>query len=339
MPKELRDAVEAEYHSLGSIGSWADAGGHAINSKNYVLTFAGGKKLLCKYLEGADEGRLSSLLAILEFCRKKGAKVPALAPSDSGREICTHGQGLFYLRAFHEGGYFSGGMGELEDFASSLAKLHHILKACTLEYPLSAPQKTHLRKYVHPKPEELERIRSAAGSSHADVDRLFLANFDFLKSEYASDAGRERGIDRSRIREQYVHGDLHPLNVIFNGGRTEAILDFDGLSHGALAYDVSFACFRFAMYGGKDSMADMKTAAARARVFLGAYEAKNPLDKEERRLIGHYFIHECLNRISYILRDKTDTGAWNSDLRRQLDYLNMAKAMKIERLLGTGDNG
>ena len=109
---------------------------------------------------------------------------------------------------------------------------------------------------------------------------------------------------------------------MFENGKTEVILDFNSLKKGERVRDVAFACFRFGLYKTKDK----KEIKKRVRAFLNMYPKNNRLNNEETRNIKHYFVNECLNRISYILRghyfNKEDE--WSFDLKKHVNNIRMA---------------
>lgn len=319
MEKELLDLVSAEYASLGLIEKIAKAEGYSINSHNYIINFSKGK-VLCKYLPNADAEKTLRILEISDFCRKNGARVPAVIGTDSGKMLNLHGNGVVYLLSFYEGEHFNGTVPEVSDFAKEAATLHKRLKRCPIEYV----PKIDFSRYEHLSSEDLDSIVSdiKRKSGKHEFDEYVLEYVDFLKDRYKKNKAEGEKINRDKITIQYIHRDLHPGNVLFKNGKTEVILDLNSIAKLELVRDVAFACYRFALYNTKnaDEMKKRKDA------FIGSYMKSNPLTDEESGNMEYYFINECLNRISYILRSHyfENSTEWSFDLKKHIDNIKTA---------------
>lgn len=84
-----------------------------------------------------------------------------------------------------------------------------------------------------------------------------------------------------RKKEQLIHFDVQPGNVLFKGNRVSAILDFDAMRKGSAIEEVAFSAFRFAVY----KTSDPKDVKQRMRLFLNAYGKKFPMKKLLHELI------------------------------------------------------
>jgi homoserine kinase type II len=87
----------------------------------------------------------------------------------------------------------------------------------------------------------------------------------------------ERAGARAALPAGVVHGDLFPDNVLFDGERLVALLDFEQASDGAFAYDlaVSLCAWCYA----DDFVPE------RARALRAGYEEVRPLEPAERELL------------------------------------------------------
>jgi homoserine kinase type II len=95
-----------------------------------------------------------------------------------------------------------------------------------------------------------------------------------------------------------VHGDLHPGNVLFEGGAVTAILDFDGAHLGWRACEVSSAVLHF----GNDPISRVPVEQwepgldlGRARAMLAGIERGlgAPLEPAERAALPWLMIEAC----------------------------------------------
>ncbi len=66
----------------------------------------------------------------------------------------------------------------------------------------------------------------------------------------------------------WIHGDLHPRNLLVDSGRLSAVIDFGDLASGDPATDLSVAW--------------MLPAAARSSLFASARDRSNPIDDDTR---------------------------------------------------------
>lgn len=319
----MLEMISENYKSRGEVLKVEKGRGYSINSQNYIVYFSNGEKAICKYLPKADIGSLAGLLSITKFCEKNGAKVPIILKSDSGKLINRYKTGAFYLTFFSDGEFFHGSIKEIKDFAKEIAVLHKQLKKCQIEYeaPVSAD------KYKHLSPKEIDSVDSKIKEKDepSDFDRYVMENIEFLQRHYEHGRNKKEEINKNEISLQYIHYDLHPGNVLFNDGKTGVILDLNSIRKGELVRDIAFACYRFAVYktNNKDEIRKRRDA------FLDSYLKKNQLTEEEKNNLQYYFINECLNRISYILREhyfENDT-TWSFDLKKHINNIKTIEGL------------
>jgi hypothetical protein len=74
--------------------------------------------------------------------------------------------------------------------------------------------------------------------------------------------------------EVVCHGDFAPYNLVFDGTRVAAVIDFDTAHPGPRLRDIAYAAYRFAPLAdprNEVSFGSVEQQAARARVFCDAY--------------------------------------------------------------------
>lgn len=325
MNQELCNLISEKYSLFGTIQKVEAAGGYSINSKNEIILFSSGKRVLCKILRKSKKITTKQLMKIFVCCSEKGAKVPTILKNDSGDNITEFNEDIIYLLEFHEGHIFDGNLDELSDFAKELAKLHIILQTnCDkMEYFNAAPSPL----YIHPDSSELNQIFDKANSESGigALDKAVREHFAFLMEKYSDCEKKHHGINKKNIPIQYIHRDLHPGNVLFNNGKLETFLDMESIKRSERIRDVSFACFRFALFNTDDK----SKMISRAQAFIDNYLKANTLTHEEVANLEHYFLDECLNRISYILRSYYfyEDQTWVFDFEKHIN--NMKKAQGL----------
>ncbi len=85
-----------------------------------------------------------------------------------------------------------------------------------------------------------------------------------------------------------IHGDFQPSNILFQGDRAIALLDFGDAGFSYRVYDVARAILRFstlrADYGSQQDIAPLLDLE-RVRAFMGSYQSELPLTKKEISVI------------------------------------------------------
>lgn len=104
----------------------------------------------------------------------------------------------------------------------------------------------------------------------------------------------------------WIHGDLHPGNLLVSGGRLSAVIDFGDLTAGDPATDFSVAwmvlppsarsTFRAAARGAADAIDDDTWMRARGwALALGLACLASSRDDEPMRALGRMTIDAALN--------------------------------------------
>jgi len=312
-------AISKKYRKCGRIKHMNIASGHSINSVNYIVDFDNGLRVICKHVKNLKDKDILGMLRIVNFLSEKKVRVPNIVESDSGDLAVKCKQGISYLLLFQNGDSFDGSISELKDFAYNLAIFHKKLRRCTIPSP-----KFHLPKRKHLTKKELDSIFNILKRKRnlSDFDDYILKNFEFIKSCFDNYRLKNKKINKMHIITQCIHKDLHPGNVLFNNRKVMIILDTDSISRGERIRDVSFACFRFSQHKSKNK----EEIKRKVKIFLREYMAHNTLNKDETHNVKHYFIKECLNRISYILRGHyfDNQDEWDFDLKKHIDNIKMA---------------
>jgi homoserine kinase type II len=120
-----------------------------------------------------------------------------------------------------------------------------------------------------------------------------------------------------------IHGDLFIDNVLYDGARVAALLDFEQASWGRFAYDLAVTALAFG-YGRDDFRADV------VRALLDAYAAARPPSAAERAAFGAELRFAAsrfaVTRITDVHLRREAGAAPGKDFRRYLARLASVRA-------------
>jgi homoserine kinase type II len=125
-----------------------------------------------------------------------------------------------------------------------------------------------------------------------------------------------------RLPEGLIHGDLFIDNVLFDGGRLVALLDFEQASWGRLAYDLAVSVLAFGF--GTDDFRPEVTRAVNA----GYAAVRTPTVEERLALPDELCFAACrfaVTRITDVHLRRADGAPPGKDYRR---YLQRLRALK-----------
>jgi Ser/Thr protein kinase RdoA (MazF antagonist) len=296
--------------------------GLEINSNNLRITTSAGRFLLKRWSSGADASATERTLEVMEFLGAKALPVPVPLRLNGGLQVEHEGR-RWSLFPFIEGRWFTGDSREAEAAADISGRVSLALG----ELP--------------------PRLRPRAGPAHlTDGDDEVLARMEgererwdhMLGSEYAallascwSDVMQEwRRLRRDPPHAgpiQAAHFDLHPHNLLLDGNRVAAVLDFEACGMMPLGYAIAFAGLK----QGRQAVVaqrDVRCAPRVGAAFLGRITAVCPLLADVRRY-ADLALGETLRRLAIIFRLNVEqsVATWNKVLPIQLAHLSESRLL------------
>jgi homoserine kinase type II len=250
----------------------------SVNS-NFRVTTSDGRVLFARLYEEQAEAGAQRELALLEALARAGIAVPAALPLGAS-PLPKHGEKPFGVFPWIEGESLC--LGRVEPAACrslgvALARVH----AASANVAELGPGRFGPRDML----ERLSRVERAAvgGELLGDVER---ARALYARLVPARDPGLPSGI---------VHGDLFRDNVLWQGGRIVALLDFESAFHGPFVYDllvtISAWCYRTAF------------ELEHARALVAGYESVRPLTSAERSQVRTEGALGCLRFVTSRITD------------------------------------
>lgn len=295
-----------------------------INSNNFRLNTAKGAFVLKRWSDQAAPRDVQNTLAIMAWLASRQLPVPAPVEIQPSSFTLSIGSGTWSLFPFAEGSYFSGAGDELSAAAEACGRLMGILPllpaACL---PTEGP--AHMRVADG---ELLRRVKDVSrtwdallGTEHAELLALswpgLMAEWDKL-SAAKPDGGRI----------QAAHFDLHPHNLLVNGGNVAAVLDFEACKVMPVGFALGFAALKQCRQAMvlQQSPGDPRLAGS---LYVERLLHACPSAGKLAVHLGDLAVAEVLRRICIILRLNLEDGEkkWNKVLPVQLGHLGEARAL------------
>jgi Ser/Thr protein kinase RdoA (MazF antagonist) len=262
---------------LGKVTS-ARVVAEGLMNRNWAVLTSGGERVFVKQV--LDVGREQAVRQHVATRALAALGVPAAAPlalPDGGTLLDVDG-GLYAVYGWVEGTHVPGTQmtaGQAAELGGVLAGLH--LGLARVMEPAASAMPV---KVTDPGKAE------AAISAHAAVIDGKDARDEFDHYVQAQLQERRALLDAVRgdmpdpdvpwVPAGWVHGDFHDLNVLWNGGRVAAVLDFDRVAVKPYAYEMVRSATLTFCYGDERGLAPDLTAA-----FASGYRAVLPLTSDQ----------------------------------------------------------
>ena len=253
-------------------------GGTAARKWN-VLTERGRFVVRRRPDELADAASVGFDHAVLRRLEAAGFPVPCPASTADGRTAVVRDDGTYEVLRWIEGDPFPDGDAEaIAEAGAFLARFH---KALADDFPVGKdgrPREDHpdlMTPYV-------ASLKPLAGDADRQPLQAVEAQLSLVRREL--DQRLYAALPRA-----IIHGDFHPGNVRFHGGRVAALYDFDYVAVQARARDVGDALIFFASQRRQPLNPDdirsltqpFVPDAARCQRLLAAYQTMSRLTESE----------------------------------------------------------
>ena len=310
-----------------------------INSENYrVILRAGGKSLnilLRRYKNLSDLDQIFFYLSLLDDLIKLKVLVSPAIINLAGKPATKIGKNIFTLFKFIEGEYFSPTREAFASAARAIAEMH-------AGFNRLEPEKASKINFVSKQTGAYyNKIKKYSGADFNGIARII----ENKKMKTAIDKevlkNRRRFVDiaagvngsQDKIQslpKQIIHSDLHPHNLLFEGGEVRAILDFDAVRISEQARDVAFAIYRFGrQFLINKSANEAKILAPMLREsFLKNYYSVKGFSTAEIDLMPVLLKDEFTRKLLFVLKSVylENNLTWSKDLPKfiaafeEIDY-------------------
>jgi len=258
-PAEL--AIVLSYYDLGVIGSIARFRRGSAATPKLVIASQKGKFVLKRRSDAqSSPGRVRFAHHLQQRLTESRFPLPALVGTrNDNRSVLQLNHRIYELFRFLEGAKYDASAAQTRVAGYALALFHDI--AASLEASELPPVPSFHNNQHTPY---LLRDLDLPGEAHHELA---------LRYEHA--AARVERLGFSSWPTQTVHGDWHPGNMLFDGDRLAAVIDYDTARSAARVVDIASAALQFsitAVAGSPDSWPD-DLDETRFVSFLQGYEA------------------------------------------------------------------
>jgi homoserine kinase type II len=271
-------------------------------NRSYRLSTTSGEFFLKHYLDG-DEAAIAHQHRATVRLGELGVPVAPPLADGQGRTVAVFGGRCFGLYRWVEGRHRSGAELSEEESAqlgSLLGRVHTTLaqvqgRPAGPHGPRQAAAPAADPEDTYSLIEELLGLigRRSARDSFDDLAERRLRE----RRELLARLEHRRPEDGSEPQVGWVHGDFHPLNVLYDGPRPVAILDWDRLGEQPRAEEAVRAAAIFFLDDTSDGDLDL----AKVRRYARAYRHETKVPVEEMGAAVHRVWWERLNDF-WILR-------------------------------------
>jgi Ser/Thr protein kinase RdoA (MazF antagonist) len=260
-----------------------DAGGWL--NINLIITSSNGKYLL----KGINHSLIEHLVA-------SKFPTPQLRRSRNGGCFLERGKFIFELfDHVHGDRYEFGNESQLKSLGAVLARFHQL--GGKLAHP---PTRLPLGKAT--VEQGFKKIQTMAGNEVDSMERDSLNN---LVAQVLTAYGNASiALQRRKLKETLIHGDVHPGNFVFAANEVEAVFDYDFTGWGRKIWDVSLALIKFAApnYGvdnyqhSPDPPVPLRLVESKAMVLLHGYMSGCDLSRGEIEALPDQMIATFIER-------------------------------------------
>ncbi len=246
---ELSEALSR--YDIGKIRKVMRLVGGSKRAPKIVVTTNRGRFLLKRRIQGKDDVyRVAFAHAAQAHLAKHYFPIaPLLATRDQASTLLQLHGNIYELFKFVGGSRYNGSTEETLDVGRQLAKFHQYLADFKFEWePMKAT--------FHGSTTVRGHLKTVASDSSSAAERKLQDVGEKLMALYNRASVRVNELGFDTWRQQIVHGDWHPGNMLFDKGKMVAVLDFDTVKIAPPVTDLANAMLQFSIVGYHPNPAD-----------------------------------------------------------------------------------
>jgi len=261
---------------------------HLIAGSNHapkqIIVSDKGKYFLKRRSKGkTDHNRIEFAHCVQNILKEKKFPVSKIITTKGKNTFLELDNHIYELFEFASGARFDGRIELVENAGLVLAKFHSVLKNCTFP-SMSQRGNFHNSNFVR---EHLGKINSENNSDKTT---------SLLITMYNNSSVNVNNFGFDNWPNAIVHGDWHPGNMLFAGGKISAVFDFDSLNVAPVITDVANGAIQFSIVAGRPDPADWPDYIDQKKFvhFICGYCGENRLDDNQLKTLPDLMIETLI---------------------------------------------
>jgi homoserine kinase type II len=266
------------HYNVGVIHKVLPLPGGSKRAPKMIITSEQGKFLLKRRLRVKDDFlRVSFSHTVQSYlCEKTFPVAPLIATTDGSSTILQLNNHIYEFFGFVSGSRYDGSAEATIEAGRQLAKFHQYLADFTFKWEL-------VKSSFHDSAIVRKHLKTIGTSRGAEPDKKMREIADVLTGLYNSSSVNVNELGFDSWKQQVVHGDWHPGNMLFSNRRLIALVDFDSVKLAPPVTDLANGMLQFSIVGDRPNPADWPDYLDQAKLvqFLNGYREIIEPDKSK----------------------------------------------------------
>lgn len=240
-------ALVLSHYDLGTIIDTENLQAGNSKAPKKIITSQTGQFLLKRRPKGKDDlYRVAFAHSVQNHLRQRNYPVPEIVPTiQTKNTVLNLNNHIYELFKFIKGGRYNGSETATVNAGKNLAIFHQSISDFPNNFnPLrgsfhdASIVRTSLRQITHNK-------------RQADNGHALMSLGQELTSLYNYSSTNVNQLGFESWKEQIIHGDWHPGNMLFVQDKIAAVIDFDSIKIAPLCCDIANGALQFSIVGGR----------------------------------------------------------------------------------------
>jgi homoserine kinase type II len=265
--------------------------GNSRAPKQIVISDTGRYLLKRRSKDKDDRYRVAFAHAVQQHLKEKNFPVAGLIHTrDENNTFLEQDDHLYELFEFVSGARFEGKTESIVDAGAVLAKFHKFLSDFSYQ-PIPLKDSFHDSRAVRG---HLKKIGSEKNNGQADSS--LRKTIESLMMMYNNSSVNVNQLGFDDWPQQIVHGDWHPGNMLFAGGKVVAVVDFDSLKVSSALTDLANGALQFSIVAGRPNPADWPDYLDQSKLvhFIYGYCEVKKLQENELKTLPNLMIETLI---------------------------------------------
>ena len=237
-----------------------------------------------------EQNRKDQAQLALITLQKSGFPVPQIIESKQGQILISVNENIYELLEFVKGQRFDRSSEQAFQAGKILAELHYQMKNIQNEESFIESSSFHDSDKVRSAMEQY--LRSSCDDSIGTLANI-IGKINVLYNQTANDVNVAGYMNWPKM---LIHGDFHPGNILFDGEKPSALLDFDAIKYSSPVMDLANGLLQFSIISSNGSP-DVWPSGLDVEIFtafLEGYRLNGNLIKEQLQVIPQLAIETMI---------------------------------------------